>query len=116
MITFIGENLLQGVAGANGGTHIATVFPQTRVVVTVPGIHCTQREAYVEWVVRRRREEGLPPLTAEERDRMMLQAVDLIIKEDKVLIRPDPEHMEMAFEADALLQEIVPSGESTFCL
>jgi hypothetical protein len=114
MITFIGENLLQGVAGANGGTHIATVFPQAGVVVTLPGIHCTQREAYVERAAAQRREQGLSAMTAEEHDRLMLEAVDLIIKEDKVLIRPDPEHMDLAFDADTVLQEVVPKRRIHF--
>jgi hypothetical protein len=114
MITFIGENLLEGVAGANGGTHIATVFPRARVVVTLPGIHCTQREAYLERLAAERKAQGLPALTTAEHDRQMLDAVDLIIKEDKVLIRPDPERMELAFEADAVLQEEVPKRRIRF--
>jgi hypothetical protein len=107
MITFLGENLLRGVAGPNGGTHIATAFPRARVVVTLPGIHCTQREAYIENVDAQRRAEGKAPLTMEEHDHLLLEAVDLIIKEDRVLIRPDPERMDLAFEADTLLQEEV---------
>jgi hypothetical protein len=106
-ITFLGENILRGVAGSNGGTHIATIFPRARVMVTLPGIHCTQRDAYLESVDAQRRSECSGPLTMDERDRLMLEGVDLIIKEDRVLIRPDPERMDLAFEADMLLQEEV---------
>ena len=107
MVTFIGENLLLGIAGQDGGTRIATVFPRAGVIVTVPGIHSTQREAYLERVEVQRQGNALPPLTDAERDKLLSASVDLIVKEDKVLIRPDPENMDLAFEADVLLQEVV---------
>jgi hypothetical protein len=107
MVTFIGENLLQGVAKQDCRTHIATVFPKARIIVTVPGIHSTQREAYLEHVDAQRKGDGAPPLGEAERERLLADSVDLIIKEDKVLIRPDPESMDLAFEADTVLQEVV---------
>jgi hypothetical protein len=104
MLTFIGEDTLQR---PDGGTQIATVFPRTGVVVTLPGIHATQWAAYIEMLDGQRREKELPPLTEPEREATLATAVDLIIKEGKILIRPDPSRMDLAFEADSLLQEKV---------
>lgn len=107
MLTFIGDNLLQTPAGQTAGTHIATVFPRARVIVTLPGIHCTQRDAYLAALDADRKNQALPPLTEAQRDQLNAQAVDLILKEDRVLIRPDPDRMDLAFEADTILQECV---------
>lgn len=104
MITFIGDDILQAT---DGGTQIATVFPQAGVVVTLPGIHATQRAAYLDHVDAQRRTQGLPGLNEAEREAILETSVDLIVKEGKILIRPDPNRMDLAFEADTLLQERV---------
>ena len=44
--------------------HIATCFPLEEAVVTVPGIHAIQRMAFLERLNERRREKGMPPLSA----------------------------------------------------
>src|SRR5689334_7066060 len=102
MITFIGDDILQRT---DGGTQIATAFPKAGVIVTLPGIHATQREAYLDVMDAQRRQQNMPVLTDAERELVLLTSVDLIIKEGKILIRPDPLRMDLAFEADALLQE-----------
>jgi len=47
-------------------------------------------------------------LSSEEEETVLEEAVDLILEAGKILIRPDPSRMDLAFEADALLQEIAP--------
>ena len=81
---------------------IGTVFPKTRTVVTLPGIHATQRLAYADWLGQRRE----PPATREQAEAEMDEAVDFIRENDTILIRPDPDNMAMAFAADKILSEL----------
>jgi hypothetical protein len=82
------------------------VFPAQRTLVTLPGIHATQRLDFVEHCDRRRREAGQAPLTEAEQERLMLEAVDLIFEGGLILIRPDPANMPLAFAADEMLAEL----------
>ncbi|MFV1966940.1 MAG: hypothetical protein ACC628_16055 [Pirellulaceae bacterium] len=87
---------------------VATIFPQDEVLVTLPGIHATQRSAYVDTLDEERRAEGLSPLTDAMRSDIWQSAVDLIIQRDAIHIRPDLEKIQLALEADELLQQRVP--------
>jgi hypothetical protein len=89
-------------------SRIATIFPGDKVLITLPGIHGTQRMAYVDWLERHRREQSLPAPSREEQLAAWNTAVDLIIEDGTILIRPDPENMALAFEADLLLQRLAP--------
>ncbi len=51
--------------------------------------------------------KGLAALSAQEEDDVCLSAVDLIFEADHILIRPDPERMDLAFAADEMLQGLV---------
>ncbi len=88
-------------------SRIATVFPHGKTLVTLPGIHATQRNAYLDTVNAERRNGGLEPLTREEQSELWRSAVDLIVQDGLILIRPDPENTEIAFEADEILAELV---------
>lgn len=114
MVTLIGEHPLCKTPDGSIASRIATVFPRRGVVVTLPGVHATQRLAYVEAVNQQRAAARIPKLTEEEEAAEWAQSVDLIIDDDVVLIRPDPEDMGLAFEADELLQEIVPKRKIRF--
>lgn len=89
-------------------SRIGTVFPYADTIVTIPGIHATQRLAFVEILNRKREESGQPPLSDYEQNLHWENSVDLIMEDGYVLIRPDPCKMDLAFDADELLQEIVP--------
>ncbi|HTO21702.1 MAG TPA: hypothetical protein VMQ10_04425, partial [Spirochaetia bacterium] len=95
-------------------TRIATAFPARQTVVTVPGIHVTQRQAFVDHLDELRRHRGEPPLTEEEREHEWLQAVDLIVVEGAIQIRPDPRSMPLAFQADDLLQRMLAKHRIRF--
>ncbi len=110
----IGEPPLARDAQGNLQSRIATLFPRTRTLVTLPGIHATQRMAYVHGINAERRTQGLPPLTEEEEMDEWQQSVDLIVDDDLILIRPDPDNMPLAFEADEQLQEIVSKQKIKF--
>ena len=86
--------------------HIATCFPLEQAVVTVPGIHATQRMAFLERLNERRRENGMPPLSADDERQLWYRAVDLILGGDTVFIRSNPDRMDMTFRADELLQRV----------
>lgn len=93
---------------------IATVFIHSRTLVTLPGIHATQRGAYLQILNEQRGAAGQPPLTEAEEVAELNNAVDLVLEDGTVLIRPDPERMDLAFTADEILQEIVPKERIKF--
>jgi hypothetical protein len=113
-LNILGEPPFTTDATGKPKSRIAMVFPASRTLVTVPGIHATQRLEYVDWLNEKRRTEGLPKLTRTEEAAECDQAVDLILEDYSILIRPDPENMDLAFEADELLQEIVPKHRIKF--
>lgn len=106
--TIIGSHPLARDSQGALSSRIGTVFPYADTIVTIPGIHATQRVAFVEILNRQREAAGLPPLSDYEQNLHWENSVDLIMEDDSVLIRPDPQKMELAFDADELLQEIVP--------
>jgi len=113
-VRIIGDPLFAKDAHGALTSRIATLFPHSLTLVTLPGIHATQRVAYVAALNEERKASGLPPLTDEEEMVEWQRSVDLIVEEDTVLIRPDPENMPLAFEADELLQEIVSKPRIKF--
>ena len=113
-IRIIGEHPLAKDAEGRLKSRIGTVFPHDGVVVTLPGIHATQRLAYLEVVTQDRAREGLPPPTGEEQSALWNSAVDLVVEDPEVLIRPDPDNMPLAFRADEVLQQLVPKHRVRF--
>ncbi len=81
---------------------IGTVFPDTRTIVTLPVIHLFQRMAYSEWLD----EQMGDSLTPEEIEAAKDGAVDFICEGEKILIRPDPSNMKLAFRGDEILSEV----------
>jgi hypothetical protein len=113
-IRIIGEHPFERDANNRLRSRIGTLFPRTRTLVTLPGIHATQRMAYVEALNAERRRSGLPVLTEEDEMTEWQQSVDLIMDDDVFLIRPDPENMPLAFEADEQLQELASKQNIKF--
>jgi hypothetical protein len=112
----IGEHPLARNADGKLKSRIATVFPYANTIVTLPGIHATQRMAYVDLLTRQRLELGLGPLTPDEESVEWRNSVDLIVEDNAILIRPDPDDMPLSFRADDLLQELVPKHRVKFML
>ncbi len=110
----VGEHPFARRADGRLQSRIGTVFPTHRAVVTLPGIHATQRSAYVELLNGQRAEQGLPPLSRYQQSELWDDSVDLIIEPDAILIRPDPAKMSLAFQADEVLQEIVSKDRIRF--
>jgi hypothetical protein len=95
-------------------SRIATLFLRTPGLVTLPGIHATQRVAWVDYLNRGRASEGRPPLEPLEMEAEWDESVDLIIEPDMLLIRPDPDAMDLAFRGDELLQELASKRQIRF--
>lgn len=115
MIRIIGEPLLAPPSGDGARSRIATIIPRDRLLITIPGIHATQRQAWIDLVNEQRQQGGQSPLgDAEAMTMLVEQCVDLIVDGDVVLIRPNPDNMELAFEADELLQQLVSKRKIKF--
>ena len=113
-IEVIGPHPFESDATGRQKTRIGTAFPFWRTLVTLPGIHATQRLAFVDRLNESHRAAGQPPLTPDEEEAVYARSVDLVFETDHILIRPDPEHMELAFEADEMLAELVSKRDIRF--
>src|SRR5262245_24877074 len=89
-------------------TRIGTLFPAYHALYTTPpGVHARQRIGFVEHLNARRTRTGLPPLNSDEEQQVYAESVDLTFDSDQILIRPNPERMDLAVQADEQLWELV---------
>ena len=96
-------------------TRIGTLFPAYNALYTQgPGVHAWQRVNFIDHVNAQRSAKQLPPLTPEEEEALTANSVDLVFESDHVLIRPDPQRMELACAADELLQTLIPKRQVKF--
>jgi hypothetical protein len=96
-------------------TRIGTLFPDSRVLCTqTPGVHAWQRLSFIDYLNAQRAANSQPPLTPDEEQTASTNSVDLFFDADLMLIRPDPDRMELAFAADELLQTIASKRQVKF--
>ena len=103
----IGEKIFAKDAEGRLVSRIGTIFLKTPGIVTKRGVHAMQRVMWIEEVNALRAAAGKPPMSLSEEDEEMSESVDLIFTDDLVLIRPNPDRMDLAFRADEELQKIV---------
>ncbi|HRR32657.1 MAG TPA: hypothetical protein P5026_01015 [Kiritimatiellia bacterium] len=103
----LGEPLFARDSSGQLVSRIGTIFVKSDGLVTLKGVHATQRFAWIKELNQTRRAAGLEPLSDPEIDEEMANSVDLLFDDRTVLIRPDPNAMELAFEADEMLQMLV---------
>ena len=103
-LTLIGASPFEVESTTTARPGIGTLFPDDAVLVTLPGIHATQRQDYLEHLTRERADAGFPTLSDDELESIRERAVDLLFPPGQIHIRPDPSAMELAFAADDLLQ------------
>ena len=103
----LGERIFARDAKGRLLSRIGTLFLRTPGLVTRRGIHAMQRMMWLEDLNAVRAANGQPPLTADEENAELAESVDLIFTDDTVLIRPDPERMDLAMRADEELQKLV---------
>jgi len=107
-LKFIGEPLMARDADGNLRNGVATIFPYSHTVVTVPGAHINQRIAFIDSLNTERAAADLPRLSEEQEEAEMELSVDLFVTDQGVIIRPDPSQMDLAIAADELLQTLLP--------
>jgi len=95
-------------------SRIGTLFFRTPGLVTQRGVHAMQRIAWVKELSRERLAAGQPELTEREAAAEWADSADLLFTDDCVLIRPDPERMDLAFKADEVLQTLVSKRRIRF--
>jgi hypothetical protein len=96
-------------------TRIGTLFLEPAALYTeLPGVHALQRLGFIDVINGRRAKQGQPPLRPEEEEKVSGHSVDLIFEPDHLLIRPDPDRMDLAFAADELLQTLVSKRQIKF--
>ena len=103
----IGERIFAKDADGNLLSRIGTIFFRTPGMVTKKAVHAMQRLLWIEELNAARSAEGRPVLSAAEEEAEMAESVDLIFTADQVLIRPNPDRMDLAFRADEELQKLV---------
>jgi len=113
-IKILGEHPFAKNANGRLKSRIATAFPWSKTLVTLPGIHAIQRRAYLDFLNQHRQTEGLSPLSGPEETLEWQSAVDLIVDDGAILIRPDPDNMPLAFQADEMLQELLSKHRIKF--
>jgi len=101
MMKTIGEKIFAKDADGNLLSRIGTMFLRTPGLVTAKGVHAMQRLMWIDELAK----EG--PVSPEREAAELAESVDLIFTESQVLIRPDPDRMDLAFRADKELQKIV---------
>jgi len=116
MIGFIGKPFITSSDSEPPvwSTRIATVFPAAGVIVMIPGIHASQRYAYVDEINKERVAAGQPALNNREQQQIGMESADLLVDGDDVLICPDPSRMDLAFAADEMLQQLLPRTRIKF--
>ncbi|MGC8744478.1 MAG: hypothetical protein ACP5T0_11430 [Verrucomicrobiia bacterium] len=85
---------------------IGTIFPKYSTIVVLPGIHATQRLDLIEHLNLERLKNNQPPLSQQEQDEIIDDGVDLFFDDNAILIRPQPDRMDLVFQADELLQTV----------
>jgi hypothetical protein len=94
---------------------IGTIFPDQGVLYTqAPGVHAWQRLSFIDHLNAQRAAKGERPLAPEEEEAVSARSVDLVFEADHILIRPDPDRMDLAFAADELLQGLVSKRQVNF--
>lgn len=95
-------------------TRIMTLFPYSRILVTEPPtFHGDQCAAYFDYVNEQRVRDGAGPLGEEDKNYTLENMVPLTVidggdKKVYVVIRPNPDNMELAYQADEMLQFFLP--------
>ncbi len=114
-LELIGPHPFERDAQEQQVSRIGTIFPRHNILWTrLPCVHAMQRLGFIEKINAGRAQSGQAPLTLEEEDRLATDSVDLIFEPDHILIRPDPDRMDLAFAADELLQTLVSKRKVKF--
>jgi len=101
----IGEKIFARDSEGRLLSRIGTMFFRTPGLVTAKGVHAMQRVMWLDDINAQRAADGKRPMTEAEEEAEIAESVDLIFTETTILIRPNPERMDLAFRADEELQK-----------
>ena len=104
----IGDRIFARDENGELKSRIGTFFFRTPGLVTQKGVHAMQRLLWLNELSKERQ------LTPQEEEAEMAESVDLIFTDEFVLIRPNPDRMDLAFRADAELQKMVSKRQIRF--
>src|SRR5260370_24625750 len=107
-LKLIGPHPFERDAQGQQKVRIGTLFPSQDVLYTQPpGVHAWQRSGFIELLNAQHAKDGLPSLSLDEEQHLCADSVDLVFDPIQILIRPNPDRMDLAFAADELLQALV---------
>jgi len=112
-ITFIGPDLFAEDDEGKLLSPIGSIFPYYRTIVTVRGIHALHASIMLDYIGEMRRKAGVK-LDLEEENRIFEDSVALVIRNEYLLIRSDPDRMDHMFAADEILQAFLPKDRIQF--
>lgn len=110
----IGEPIFAKNPDGTLKSRIGTLFFRTPGLVTAKGVHAMQRIAWVKELSRERVEQGGEELSESEAMAEWADSADLLFTDEHVLIRPDPNRMDLALKADDVLQTMVSKRKIRF--
>lgn len=114
-LELIGPHPFERDEAGRQATRIGTLFPQFAALYTKPpAVHAWQRANFIDLLNTRRAAQANAPLTPEEEQDLSVNSVDLVFEADHILIRPDPDRMELALAADDFLQGLVSKRQVKF--
>ena len=104
-MTVIGPELFKVNAKQQLESSIGTLFPRHEIIITAPPLHAMQREAFKDWFRKAQSERGEPSPNELKLGWEAGESVDLFFAIGaRVIIRPELERLDLAFEADEMLQ------------
>ena len=103
--TVVGETPFAPGAPGASRPRVGTVFLRTPGLVTRSSLHAMQRLSWIDTLNEQRVACGEGPLSDADVEAEWTHSVDLLFDDEHVLIRPDPSAMDLAIQADELLQQ-----------
>ena len=116
-LEIFGEHPLATDSEGKLKSRIGTLFVSANALVTLPRMtHAMQRLFYRDHLNALRRQQGLEDLTEDDVYAIWDAAIDLIMEDRDILIRPESNRMPLAFQADERLQELASKRHIRFSI
>lgn len=114
-LRIIGPTPLQTDSTGNLKSRIGTLFTEHNTLYTAsPWVHAMQRAAFLDILNEERAAAGKLPMSFDEEQQVVFSSVDVIFETGHILIRPDPERMELSLTGDEMLQAVVSKQNIKF--
>ncbi|MBI5497861.1 MAG: hypothetical protein HY904_22830 [Deltaproteobacteria bacterium] len=104
-VRFLGPGLLERTPDGRARCTVASAFPRWNTVVTSGSLHAVQAVLMADWLRQQAEAAGQPVPDDED---VYADAVPLLVRDGRVVIRSDPEDMGRILGADEMLQRLLP--------